>query len=120
MPGVEQELPRHGEGKIAISLLEQQEIAKFPDVPQIGELVSVALPGLYLAGEGQPQLRLTDQVERHIRERQILLKNWPVPAPFGHAMAENEAIVAQPQDTFEQRIGVSHHICPRLSGIWKK
>ena len=80
VPGVEQKLPRHGESEIAVLLFEKQQIAEFTGVAQIGELVGVTARALDLAGQTQPEFRLPDQVERHVRERRILLQKigpWP-------------------------------------------
>ena len=46
MPRVEQELPRHRVGEVAVRLLDEQQVAEVAAVAQEGELVLVAARAL--------------------------------------------------------------------------
>ena len=95
--GREQQLPDHGDGEIAVRLLDQQHVAVVAGIAQIGERVLVAALALDLAGIGVERARLADQVERHIGERQVFLQHRRMPAPFRQAMAEDQRVVGEPQ-----------------------
>ena len=102
MPGVEQELPHQRVAEVAVRPLDQQQVAEVPGVAQIGEVVGGAPLALDLGGEAQPHLRLADQVERDVGERDVLLQHRRVAAPFGDAVAEDQRGVADAQQVLEE------------------
>ena len=100
--GVEQ-LPHHRIGEVAVRLLDQQQVSVIAGVAQIGEGILVAALAFDLAGIGIERARLTDEVEAHIAEGEILLDHRRMPDPFGQAMAEDQRRVGEPQGVLEQR-----------------
>jgi hypothetical protein len=102
LPGREEQLPRHGLGEVAIGLLDQPAIAEIQHVAAKGECVAVAAPALDLAGMVEEMRRLTDQIEAHVREAEIDLDARRVAAPFAEALAQDQAVVAEAQQRFEQ------------------
>ncbi len=102
LPGVEQELAHDGVREIAIGLLAEQQVAEIPGVAKEGERVCVAPLALAARGLGQQQVGLAGQVECHVGERDVLFQLRRVPAPFGHAMAQHQARIAQPQQVLEE------------------
>ena len=91
------------DGEIAVRLLDQQHVAEVARVAQKGELVVVAALAFDLAGEVQPELRLADQVERDVGERDVFLQRRRMPAPFGQAMPEDQALSPRPQRRYSNR-----------------
>ena len=89
-------------------------------VAQIGERVLVAALALDRRRIGVERPRLADEVERDVRERDVLLEHRRVAAPFGQTMPEHERIVGEAQRVLhERRVGGrdgGHHMCPTSSG----
>jgi hypothetical protein len=100
-PGGQRQVAQHGEGEVAARQLGQGRVAVVDLIAQEGELVFVparaAALATVLAGQGQQRPRLTDQVERHVRQRDVLLEDGPVAAPLAEALAEDQAGVAKAQ-----------------------
>ncbi len=115
VPGVEQELAHQRLAVIAVRLLDEEDVAEVPAVAQERERIRVAPCAFNLAGEGQPQFRLSDEVETDIRHGDVFFKRWRMPAPRRNALAENERVVAHPEREFEKRTRA--HICPTSSGM---
>jgi hypothetical protein len=103
LPGREQELPRHGLGEIAVRLLDKPAIAEIEHVPPERKRIPVASPPFHLTRIIQEVRSLPDQVEGHIGEAQINLDRRRMPAPFRKPLAQDQAVVAEPQRIFEQR-----------------
>ena len=105
VPGVEIELPRHRVGEVAVRLLDQQQVAELrrrragtrarPRPARAGEA------RLDLAGVGEPQPRLAQQIEPDVGEGDVLLQHRPVPDPFAQSLREDQVAVAEPQQVFE-------------------
>jgi hypothetical protein len=66
----------------------------------------IAIPSLVfdIARQVQEVGGLADQVERHIREAEVDLDRWGMTAPFGQALSEDEAVVAEPDQEIEMNI----------------
>ena len=86
-------------------------------VPQVGERVRVAPVCFDLGGVAQPELGLADQIESDIGDRQVFLDGRTQPTQFRQAVPQDQAVVAQAQQVFEQRCVGCHHIFPSSSGI---
>ncbi|KFJ68136.1 phenylacetic acid degradation PaaI domain protein [Bordetella bronchiseptica] len=102
VPGVEQELARHGVAIVAIGPLDQQQVAELRRIAQVGQPVLVAPGPLDLAGQRQPHAGLAQQVERGIGQRQVLFQHGPVAAPLAQALRQHQGGVAQPQQVLKQ------------------
>jgi len=126
MIGVEQELPHQRLAEVAVRTLDEQDVAEGGRIAQIGEIVSRAALALDLARKPQPELGLTDQVERGVGKRDILFEHGRMAAPLGHAVTEDQRIVAHAQEPFEKcglidrRGRGRHHMCPTSAGMSKK
>jgi hypothetical protein len=131
VPGVEQELAQDRAPEIAVGLFDQQEVPEIPGIAQEGEVIGAAPLPLDLSGQAQPHLRLADQVERGVGERDILLQHRRMTAPFADPVAEDQRVVPHPQEELEQvvirlvqrsgrRARTPHHMCPASSGMSKK
>jgi len=124
--GIEQELPHQRLAEVAVRTLDEQDVAEGGRIAQIGEIVSRAALALDLACETEPELGLADQVERGVGKRDILFEHGRMAAPFGHAVAEDQRIVAHTQEPFEicglidRRARGRHHMCPTSAGMSKK
>src|SRR5262249_18707118 len=68
----EQQLADDREGKVAFRQLDHQQVAVVDRVSEIRERVFRAILAFYLAGELEQKRRLTDQIERDVRERDVL------------------------------------------------
>jgi hypothetical protein len=119
--GREIELAQDGVGEIAVRPLDQQKVVIVALAAQIGEIVLVAALALDLAGIGIERARLAEQVERDIRQRQILFQRRRMAAPFRQPVAENELIIGEPawQRKLEKFLpsSPSSYICPTSSGM---
>ena len=122
MPAVEQELAQDGLAEIAIGLLHQQHVAEVPDVAQHGKVIRAAALAFNLSRKAQPHLRLPDEVQRDIGQRDIFLQRRRVAAPFADPVAQHEGVVAHPAQKFEQLalVHLRHHMAPTSSGMSKK
>jgi hypothetical protein len=49
--------------------------------------------------------RLPNQIQRDVGESNVFLEDGPVTAPFTEAVAEHEAVVAEPKEVLEE-VGV--------------
>ena len=50
-----------------------------------------------ICGVGVQQPRLTDQIEAHVRQRDVLFEDRAVAAPFGIALTENQRGIREAQ-----------------------
>jgi hypothetical protein len=119
VPRVEEELAQDRAPEIAVGLLDQQEVAEIPRVAEEGEVVRAPPPALHLAREAEPHLRLPDEVERDVGQRDVLLEDGRMAAPLADPVAEDQRVVPHPQEELEERV-VPHHMCPASSGMSKK
>ena len=121
MPGIEQELTHEGAPEIAVGQFHQQQVAEIPDVAQKGQIVGALPLVLNLGGIAQPHLGLSDQVERGIGQRDIFFQHRRMAAPFRNPVAEDQRVVAHPQQELHQfvLVHIRHHICPASSGMSK-
>ncbi|KGD41082.1 hypothetical protein DO70_6364 [Burkholderia pseudomallei] len=54
------------------------------------------------------QARLADQIEAHVRERDVFFEHRAMPAPFGVALAEDQRVVGEAQHVREMLWGRRH------------
>ena len=66
-------------------------------------MILVATSALELAGVREQQARLPEQIQRNIRQRQVLFEHRRMPAPFREPLAEDEGAVGEAEDVFEVR-----------------
>src|SRR3970040_2267636 len=97
-----QELTRHGEREITAGKLHDQRVPEINRFAEIGEVVGGPRLPLRLSSQLQQEVRLADEVERHVGQRDVFLEDWPMAAPLGEAMAEDQAIVAQAKEEGSQ------------------
>src|SRR5205085_10632726 len=90
-------------GEIAVRLLDQPAIAESENVAAEGERVVVPPLPFRLAGEIEEMGRLADEVEGDVGEAEVDFHRRRVAAPLGEALAEDQGIVAQAEEIFEQR-----------------
>ncbi len=114
MPRIEVKLPRSRHAVIAIRLLDQQNISEIACVTQKRQLVFIAARTVHLACVRQPKPRVTQQIERNIRQRNIFFEHRPVAAPLRQALAEDQAVIPEAQEIFKQSLIGSHIGSQRL------
>jgi hypothetical protein len=95
----EQEVAQDRPSEVAVRQLDDREVAELGLVAQERELVLVAPPAFQSAGMREQQARLADQVQRDVRQRDVLLDHGPVAAPLGEPLPEDE-----------RRIRDAHHV----------
>ncbi len=98
----EQKLARDGEGEIPVRQLDDERVAVVGRIAKIRERVLVAALRFRFAGPLQQQVRLAHEVERDVRERDVLLEDRPVPAPLAQPVAKHQAVVAVAEQVFEE------------------
>src|SRR5580692_7811635 len=95
LPGTKQKLTQNRLPPISIILLHQKTIPEIPRVPPIGKDVFGGI------GPSEPRRvlievpRLSDQIQRNIRQGNILLQNGPIPRPFAVPMSQDQGIIRQ-------------------------
>ncbi len=94
--------------EVPVRLLREDRVQVVAVFAQQRELVLAAAATLDLAGVGEQQPRLTDQVERDIREPQVLLDRRRVPDPFAQALSEHQARVRRAAADSAARPGRPH------------
>jgi len=119
LPCIKQELAHQGFAKITIGAFDQQQVAKIPCIPEIGQIVRTATFAFNFAGQFQPELRLTDQIKGSIGQRDVLFNHWRMAAPFADPMRQHQRVVAKAQQEFKQSLILVHHIAPTSSGMSK-
>ena len=73
---------------------------------------SVRPAALHLARVAQQQAGLSDEIERHVGEPQILLEHGSMSDPFPEPLPENQAEIAEPQGVAAER----RHAAERVRG----
>ncbi len=76
---------------------DQLQAAKLGRVAQEGEVVLAAPASFELRGVREEQARLTDEVERDVREPEVLFEGRRMPDPPRELLAQDEARVRQAQ-----------------------
>ena len=70
-------------------------------VPAVRKCVLVAARAFDLARISEPHPRLAEEVEAHVRERDVFLEDRTLADPFAEALREHEVAVAEAQQEFE-------------------
>jgi hypothetical protein len=65
------------------------------------QLICITAFTLNFGGISKPHLRLSNQIERRISERNIFFERRGNAAPFRHAVAQHESIVSKPQQVLK-------------------
>ena len=111
---IEKELSHHRECKISLWKLDELNVPILDSFPEVRKLIFVAALALCFSGEAQEQRRLSDQIQRDIRESDVLFENWTMTAPLGQTVAQHQAIVAESQEIFDEGGGVAQNpLSPR-------
>src|SRR5688572_14744987 len=89
----DEKLSRNGERKITTRQLDDQRVPELDGLAEISECICVLPLSLRLPCQPEEQVRLADEVERHVGERDVLLEDRSMTAPLGQAMTQDQAIV---------------------------
>jgi hypothetical protein len=100
---IEKELPRDGEGEVPARQLDEQEISELDRFAKEREIVRTPSFSFLLSRDLERARRLTQQIERDVREGDVFLENGPVSAPFGEPMSEDQPVIAEPESEFAER-----------------
>src|SRR5688500_16211043 len=107
LPGREQKLPRDGPPEVAVGLLDQQAVLKIEHVAVEGERIAITAFAFARTRFAEQMGRLPNQVEREVGQAEIDLERRRVTAPFAEPLAEDQRVVAKPQQIIEpRRIGL--------------
>src|SRR6188768_244050 len=98
LPGIEQELANDRVAEVAVRLLDQRQVEVLRLLAPIRERILAATLALELARVRQEEPSLAEEVERDVREPEILLERRRVPDPFAEPLREHQVRVGQPQD----------------------
>jgi hypothetical protein len=93
-PGGDHRIAQHGCGKVAARQLDECRVQIVALVAQEGELILVVVLRALFAGQREHAARLADQVERHVRQRDVLFEDRRMPTPFAQALAKDQAGIA--------------------------
>jgi hypothetical protein len=97
LKGVDQHLAHDGLAEIAVRLLDERRIQVLAVLAQERDVILAAAAPLELAGIGQQQPRLTNEVEGDVGEPEILLERRRMTHPLAQPLAEHEREIAEPQ-----------------------
>jgi hypothetical protein len=97
-----QALPYHSEGEIALRKFHDERIPVVDRLAEVRQSVLVTPLPFHLAGQVEEVVGLADEVERDVGERDVFLENGGMSTPFGEPVAEDEAVVTQPQEVLEE------------------
>ncbi|MNC42869.1 hypothetical protein D3C75_917010 [compost metagenome] len=118
VPRVVKELLGHGDGKVTVGLLDQQQVA-------VGALVTAERQGIgipaiveQLGGILQPVAGLADQIEADVHQGQLFLDGRGTATPFAEALALDQGAVAEQQQVGDKGFFMHGppHMCPTSSG----
>ena len=93
--GAEQHIAQRGKRKIALGQFQHREIAILSRIATIGDGILIASVGLDASRVAQQQTCLADQVQRHVRQRDVFFQHRAVAAPFRQTMTQHQRVVAQ-------------------------
>jgi hypothetical protein len=109
---VEEILPDDGRGKVAIRLLDEQQVAKGAGVTEERQLVGAPAAPFQAPRSLEEDSGLVEKIERKVAERQLLFEHRRMAAPLREAVAEDESIVTTPYVELGKVSGsfvVGHH-----------
>ena len=72
--------------------------------PILEEDIALANIALDLIGQAKKVSRLSDEIERDVGERDVLLEDGAVAAPLGKPVPQDQAIVAQAEQILEEGV----------------
>jgi hypothetical protein len=98
----EQKLANNRVPEVALGQLDHQCVPILAIGAQIGERILISPLGFNLARALQEQVRFANEVERDVRERDVLFENRTMSAPLAQPMAEDEPIVTEPKQVLEK------------------
>ena len=116
-PGRDEQVAQHGEREIAARQFADRCVAVVVLVAQERELVFVVALGLELAGAREHRARLADQVERHVRERDVFFEHRRVAAPFSQALRQDQRGVTDAQQVLHVGRAVESNGCGHASTL---
>ena len=80
---------------VTIGQFEQGPVAELRLIAKVGERIFVAALVLKQGSMRQKQARLSDKIERHIGERNVLFEHRAMAAPLGQTLTEHQCAVGQ-------------------------
>jgi len=99
---VEEELAHDRERIVAFRQLDEVNVPIVDRLAEIREIVFTSTFAFGFTRELEVERCLSDEVERDVRESNVLLENRTVPAPLRQPVAEHEAVVAESQQVLEK------------------
>lgn len=118
VPGVEVELPRHRVSVVPVGLLHEDDVAEVPDVALVRQRIRIPSLAFQFSGVSEPELRLADQVQSHIRQGEVFFEHGPMAAPLGQSVRQDQRVVAEPEQILDTWVSLlAHYIAPTSSGM---
>jgi hypothetical protein len=102
---VEEKLSHCRKRVITLRELHQMHVAVIDRIAEIREIIFTASLTLSLTRQLQKKGCLADEIERDVRERDVLLENRTMPAPLRETMTEHESIVAKSEEVLKEVVG---------------
>jgi hypothetical protein len=79
-------------------------------IAEEGVIILAAAITLDLGGVAIAHPRRPDQVQRHVRQCQILFQHWGVATPFAEPVAKDEMVITDAQKQRQKIVTPSHYI----------
>ena len=94
---------------------DDERVPVFDGVTEIRERILIASRALDFPCALEQQRRLTNEVEGDVREGDVFLEEWPVPAPLREAMTEHKPIISESQQILNE-VPLPAARCPLPAG----
>src|SRR5688500_1539670 len=102
---VEEKLPRDREREITARELDELNVAELNLLAKKRELVRGAAVPLRFRRQLKGAVRLPQEIERDVGQRDVFLEDGPVTAPLRKTVTENQPVVAEPETEFGDGAG---------------
>ena len=92
---VDNQLSRHGLGKVTDGQFVDQEITVLPAISQVGYVIFAAAPAFQFTRIGIKHSCPANQVKRHIGQCQVFFQERGIAAPFGQSMTQRQGVITE-------------------------
>ena len=115
--GSEKELSKDRVREITVRPFDHHHVPEFGAVAKKGIIILGSPTALEFGGVAIAHSGRADQVQRHVRQRQILFQHRRMAAPFTQPVTKNQMVVTNSKKQGRKVVPICHYICPTSSGI---
>ena len=115
--GGKKELSKYRVREITVGSFGHHHVPEFGAVAKKGIIIFGSPTTLDFSGVAVAHSGRAYQVQRHVRQRQILFQHRRMTAPFTQSVTKNKMVVTDSKKQGRKVVPICHHICPTSSGI---